>query len=90
MTDYEKALADARDALAIYRRYGAPLCGYATNAIDALDDLLAALDAAPQAPPAAVAPKLEHKASADCWCEPELDSVDPDTGAKVWVHRETH
>ena len=46
MTDYEKALADARDALAIYRRYGAPLCGYATNAIDALDDLLAALDAA--------------------------------------------
>lgn len=45
MTDYEKALADARDALAIYRRYGEPLCGYATNAIDALDDLLAALDA---------------------------------------------
>lgn len=45
MTDYEKALTDARDALAIYRRYGAPLCGYATNAIDALDDLLAALDA---------------------------------------------
>lgn len=34
--------------------------------------------------------KLEHEASADCWCEPELDSVDPDTGAKVWVHRETH
>lgn len=51
MTDYPKALADARDALAIYLRYGPPhygepLCGYATNAIDALDDLLAALDAA--------------------------------------------
>lgn len=34
--------------------------------------------------------KLEHEASADCWCEPELDSVDPDTGAKVWIHRERH
>ena len=55
MNDMTQALADARDALAIYRRYGPPhygepLCGYATNAIDALDDLLAA-----QAPPAAVA-----------------------------------
>ena len=49
MNDMTQALADARDALAIYRRYGAPLCGYATNAIDALDDLLAA-----QAPPAVV------------------------------------
>ena len=46
MTDITKALADARDALVIYRRYGALLCGYAANAIDALDDRLAALDAA--------------------------------------------
>lgn len=48
MTDYEKALANARDALAIYLRYGPPhygepLCGYATNAIEALHDLLAAI-----------------------------------------------
>jgi hypothetical protein len=51
MTDITKAIAAARLALAIYLRYGPPhygepLCGYATNAIDALDDLLAALDAA--------------------------------------------
>ena len=37
MTDITKALADARDALVIYRRYGALLCGYAANAIDALE-----------------------------------------------------
>jgi hypothetical protein len=24
-----------------------------------------------------------------CWCEPELDYKDPDTGAEVWIHRET-
>ena len=23
-----------------------------------------------------------------CWCNPELNYVDPDTGAKVWVHKE--
>jgi hypothetical protein len=22
-----------------------------------------------------------------CWCEPDLDYVDPETGAEVWVHR---
>ena len=30
----------------------------------------------------------EHISSPDCWCEPELDYKDPDTGAEVWVHRE--
>lgn len=29
----------------------------------------------------------EHISSPDCWCEPELDYKDPDTGAEVWVHR---
>ena len=29
----------------------------------------------------------EHEASADCWCGPEVDYVDPDTGAKVFVHK---
>ena len=31
----------------------------------------------------------EHIASPDCWCEPEVDYVDPDTGVKVFVHRST-
>lgn len=31
----------------------------------------------------------EHEASADCWCGPEVVYVDPDTGAKVFVHRRT-
>lgn len=30
----------------------------------------------------------EHEASPDCWCEPAVDSVDPDTGATVYVHKE--
>ena len=30
----------------------------------------------------------EHDASSDCWCNPELNYVDPVTGAKVWVHKE--
>jgi hypothetical protein len=29
----------------------------------------------------------EHISSPDCWCEPELNYKDPDTGAEVWVHR---
>jgi len=23
-----------------------------------------------------------------CWCDPELNYVDPETGVKVWVHKE--
>lgn len=29
----------------------------------------------------------EHITSKDCWCEPEVDYKDPDTGATVYVHR---
>lgn len=29
----------------------------------------------------------EHIESEDCWCEPYVAYVDPDTGTKVWVHR---
>lgn len=29
----------------------------------------------------------EHISSPECWCEPELDYKDPETGAEVWVHR---
>jgi len=24
-----------------------------------------------------------------CWCSPDLDYVDPETGAKVWIHKES-
>ena len=29
----------------------------------------------------------EHWTSADCWCCPDVDYVDPDTGVKVYVHK---
>lgn len=32
--------------------------------------------------------KREHEASADCWCEPEIDYTDPDTGISVYVHKD--
>jgi len=31
----------------------------------------------------------EHIASETCWCKPELDYTDPDTGVSVYVHRGT-
>lgn len=31
---------------------------------------------------------LEHEASEKCWCEPEINFVDPKTGNTVYVHRE--
>jgi hypothetical protein len=36
---------------------------------------------------AAPSPQREHVASADCWCGPEVDYVDPITGAAVYSHR---
>ena len=30
----------------------------------------------------------EHVMSGDCWCNPELNYVDPVTGVEVWVHKE--
>lgn len=32
--------------------------------------------------------RREHAASADCWCNPTIDYVNPDTGAAVYVHHE--
>lgn len=29
-----------------------------------------------------------HIDSSNCWCEPELEYEDPETGNQVWVHRE--
>lgn len=31
---------------------------------------------------------LEHVASENCWCEPEKNFVDSETGNAVYVHRE--
>lgn len=28
-----------------------------------------------------------HDSSTACWCGPELDYVDPDTGCEVWMHK---
>lgn len=30
----------------------------------------------------------EHIDSPDCWCEPELDYEDPETGNRLWIHKE--
>lgn len=30
----------------------------------------------------------EHAASADCWCVPEVEYRDPETGTAVYVHKE--
>ena len=29
----------------------------------------------------------EHVASEDCWCGPEVEYMDPETGAAVYVHK---
>jgi len=28
-----------------------------------------------------------HLSSGKCWCKPELNYKDPETGAEVWIHR---
>jgi hypothetical protein len=33
-------------------------------------------------------PPHEHTTTPECWCDPYVDYVDPDTGIEVWVHRE--
>lgn len=33
---------------------------------------------------------MEHEDSERCWCEPVLDYVDPESGIKVWIHKESH
>jgi hypothetical protein len=33
--------------------------------------------------------ELEHTEDENCWCEPELYYVDPETDSKVWVHKDT-
>lgn len=30
----------------------------------------------------------EHVTSAACWCEPQIEYRDPETGAAVYVHKE--
>jgi hypothetical protein len=44
-----------------------------------------------QAIPARVAAATtEHIESADCWCQPTLNYVDPDTGTQHWIHHESN
>lgn len=31
-----------------------------------------------------------HLDSEQCWCNPTLDYVNPDTGAEVWIHHQKH
>jgi hypothetical protein len=33
-------------------------------------------------------PPREHVESGDCWCNPTLDYVNPETGAEHWIHHE--
>lgn len=33
---------------------------------------------------------MEHRDSADCWCGPTLDYVDPETGVSVYVHKRSN
>jgi hypothetical protein len=35
----------------------------------------------------ACTPSVEHELSLDCWCSPEVDYVDPESGAAVVVHK---
>ena len=48
------------------------------KADQAITDLREALQAKPQ----------HITDGTPCWCNPELDYVDPITGAEVWVHKE--
>jgi hypothetical protein len=32
--------------------------------------------------------RLEHIASADCWCEPTVEYIDPETNVAVYVHKD--
>lgn len=29
-----------------------------------------------------------HECSEECWCEPELEYTDDESGRSVWVHKE--
>ena len=31
--------------------------------------------------------KREHLPHGRCWCQPTVESVDPESGVKVWLHR---
>jgi hypothetical protein len=65
-----------------------------TDEFDALRDcifeLTLALHKKPGSAALNTAEKLEHVTDgSSCWCDPELDYKDPDTGAEVWIHRGT-
>ncbi len=51
------------------------------NALEELDKLLAEYKG-----PRIVAMARQHIESKECWCNPALDYVDPESGNEVWVH----
>ncbi len=86
------ALAEARDAILNERGplEGMGLTGEQINAVlTILDDAASVTTPQPEAAPepADIPVEREHEASADCWCEPAVDYIDPITDAKVYVHR---
>jgi len=54
---------------------------------DAIDEFYSDVEDNGDLLPASTKPR-EHVSRADCWCEPETNYVDPETGATVYVHRE--
>lgn len=87
MSELRKAAEAAIEALeGVLDTYGEPLdlLSISGGAYEALQcrDAITALKAA-------LAATREHITDGSpCWCNPELNYVDPDTGAKVWVHKE--
>ena len=64
-----------------------PEC-YVTGNVDDLPEGVFKLYTAPQ--PVSQEPvKREHITDGSpCWCNPELNYKDPETGAEVWIHKE--
>jgi len=60
--------------------------------LDAYNDMMEAITAlreALQQPVSQEPVKREHITDGSpCWCNPELNYKDPETGAEVWVHKE--
>lgn len=61
----------------LWRSYDALRAALAEDAMQRLTDVQQEMEQEP-----------EHITDGrPCWCEPELDYKDPETGAEVWVHR---
>ena len=62
---------------------------YDDNAVGIEIEALIALREALQQPVSQEPVKREHITDGSpCWCNPELNYKDPETGAEVWIHKE--